>query len=409
MSGLFFVLGFSLFFIGIFAALSNLKNLARRRRVRAIPTSPISQATGGLVEIKGHIVPGEEGLAEAPISEQQVVWARVTVEQTTAGGNQPPSSTTVLEKITSNPFFVDDNSGEMARILPQGANVILDKQPAAKSGTFHDASPRFEAFLRSHDLSSKNFYGLNKSLSCTEELLAPGDALYALGPSRREPGPPASGGSDMAAPSQLVMYPDPGAQGELILTNKSEKQLASRLTGRFVFGLVCMGAGALLFAGGVLIHISTHQAQPGTLAEQQAQSDLTALQQDARFTSDLSTLTSDANVASTDAATTKSDTALGNDCYNVSTVKIDASTVGADASTVGLDLDSLTADIGTATQDIATMKNDLANLEYQRPASDTGGRDGHRRRGPSRQTGSRASQRRNRSGERGRDPGLLHG
>jgi hypothetical protein len=159
-----------------------------------------------------------------------------------------------LQEITSNPFFVDDNSGEMARILPQGANVILDKQSAADSGLFDHASPRFEAFLRSHDLSSKNFFGLNKSLSCTEELLAPGDALYALGPSRREPGPPASGGAGMAAPGQLVMYPDTGAQGELILTNKSEKQLASRLTRSFVFGLVGMGAGALLF---LIVFIST--------------------------------------------------------------------------------------------------------------------------------------------------------
>ncbi len=183
------------------------------------------------------------------------MWARVTVQQVhSTGGNNPTTTwTTVLEEITSTPFFVDDNPGEMASILPQGANVILDKQSAAKSGDFHDASPGFEAFLQSHDLSSKNFFGFNKTLSCTEELLAPGDALYALGPSRREPGQPASGGSGMAAPSQLVMYAGPGAHGELILTNKAEKQLASRLTGQFVWGLVCMGAGVLLFAVGVLI------------------------------------------------------------------------------------------------------------------------------------------------------------
>src|SRR5258708_25768171 len=162
--------------------------------VRAVPRSPVSQATGGLVESKGHVVRGEEGLAEAPISDRQVVWARVTVQQAHTSGGNPPTTTwtTVLDEITCNPFFVDDNSGEMAHILPQGANVILDKQSAAKSGTFHNASPRFEAFLRSRNLNSKNFFGLNKSLSCTEELLAPGDALYALGPSRREPVPPAS-------------------------------------------------------------------------------------------------------------------------------------------------------------------------------------------------------------------------
>jgi hypothetical protein len=101
-----------------------------------------------------------------------------------------------------------------------------------------------------------------------------------------------------------------------------------------------------------------------------AQSDLRALQQDDRFTSDLSTLTSDARQAGTDMTTTKSDAALGADCYNVSTVKIDASTAGIDASTVGIDLQTLNADIGTATQDIATLKDDLANLRASgRPAT----------------------------------------
>ncbi len=65
MPGFFLLLGIFLFLIGTFGVLSNLKNVARRKRVRAIPTSPISQAAGGLVEIKGHVVPGEKGLAEA--------------------------------------------------------------------------------------------------------------------------------------------------------------------------------------------------------------------------------------------------------------------------------------------------------------------------------------------------------
>jgi hypothetical protein len=374
MSG-FFIFGGALFFIGIVSALTNLKNFARRRRVRAIPTSSISQSTGGLVEIKGYIVAGEKGLVEAPISERQVVWARVTVQQAhSSGGGDgavPTTSwTTVLQEITGGPFFVDDGSGEVARILPSGANVILDAKSVAESGTFYDASPGFEAFLLSHDLSSKNFFGFNKTLSLREELLTPGDTLYALGPSRREPGPPASEGSDLAAPSQLVMYADPGAHGELILTNKSEKQLAARLTRQFVFGLACMGAGALLFAAGVLIRINTHQAQPGALAEQQAQSDLMALQQDGRFTGDLSSLTSDARSTGTDTAAVKSDAALGTGCPVVSIVKFDDGTVGIDADTVRVDLQTLTIDIGTAGQDVAALKTDLANLgASHRPAT----------------------------------------
>src|SRR6266567_2896489 len=168
MHGFLFLLGCGLFLVGLFTALSNLKNLARRRRVLAIPTSPISQATGGLVEIKGHVVPGDKGLVEAPVSDRQVVWAHVTVDQehtsSTSGGGTTTTSENLLDEITSRPFFVDDSSGEMALILPQDANVILGQESVAKSGQFHNASPRFEAFLRSRDLNSKNFFGFNKTL-----------------------------------------------------------------------------------------------------------------------------------------------------------------------------------------------------------------------------------------------------
>ena len=40
------------------------------------------------------------------------------------------------------------------------------------------------------------------------------------------------------------MYVDPGADGELILTNKAKEQLASRLRRGFVLGLIYMGAQA---------------------------------------------------------------------------------------------------------------------------------------------------------------------
>ena len=64
------------------------------------------------------------------------------------------------------------------------------------------------------------FFGRRKTMIYIEELLAPGDALYAVGSSRRDPGPPVSDGTGVAPSSQLVLYADPGARGELILTTK---------------------------------------------------------------------------------------------------------------------------------------------------------------------------------------------
>jgi hypothetical protein len=157
------------------------------------------------------------------------------------------------------------------------------------------------------------------------------------------------------------MYAATGTGGELILTNKTEKQLASRLLRNFAIGITCTIAGAFVITGTI---VWVHPAQAG---QAQAQSDLTALQHVDNFVGgDLRALSSDAHMTGPDLAATKGDAALGTDCYNVSTVKIDATTLKIDASTVSIDLSTLTSDIGAVTQDVAAMKNDLANLTASR-------------------------------------------
>ena len=74
MYGFLLFLGAGLVLVGMFLVLSNLRNVARRKRILATATSPISQAMGGPIEIKGNIVPSEKGLVEAPLSGRQAVW-----------------------------------------------------------------------------------------------------------------------------------------------------------------------------------------------------------------------------------------------------------------------------------------------------------------------------------------------
>jgi hypothetical protein len=159
MYGFLLFLGAGLVLVGMILVLSNLRNVARRKRILATATSPISQAMGGPVEIKGNIVPSEKGLVEAPLSGRQAVWTRVTVEQYRSGSDgNPGGSSTVLNEVNGRPFFVDDNSGEVARVIPDGANVVLDQQSIGNSGQFHDPPPGFEEFLSMRGLSSKGFF-----------------------------------------------------------------------------------------------------------------------------------------------------------------------------------------------------------------------------------------------------------
>ena len=290
MHGFLLSLGAVLVLMGMILVLSNLKNVARRKRILATATSPISQAMGGPVEIKGNIVPSEKGLVEAPLSGRQAVWTRVTVTQFSGSGNSSGSST-VLKEVNGRPFFVDDSSGEVARIIPDGANVVLDQQSVGNSGQFNDAPPGIEEFLSARGLSSKSFFGFNKTMSFYEELLAPGDALYARGPSRRDHGEPNSEGSGTAPSGQLVMYAATGTDDELILTNKTEKQLASRLLRNFVIGIACTIVGALIITGTIVWAPLSQSSQA------QAQSDLAALQHDDNFVGgDLRALSSDARL-----------------------------------------------------------------------------------------------------------------
>jgi hypothetical protein len=66
MHGFLLFLGAGLVLVGMILVLSNLRNVVRRKRILAMATSPISQAMGGPVEIKGNIVPSEKGWLRHP-------------------------------------------------------------------------------------------------------------------------------------------------------------------------------------------------------------------------------------------------------------------------------------------------------------------------------------------------------
>jgi hypothetical protein len=214
----------------------------RRKLVLDTPTSPIAQARGGgAVEIEGRVSASEPGIFHAPFSGNPAVWARTVVKHRPLGGSSlrlshAPSFrlahdwVTIFDEITFEPFLVDDGSGECARVDPEKAELLLATQCVATSRTFKDPPPRIQEFLRTRGIAFDDvgFMGVrfNKTLRFEEQLLAPGDHLYALGPSRRDAGPPvATGYRTHQTSSVLVLFAADGPQGGLFLTNRTEKQL----------------------------------------------------------------------------------------------------------------------------------------------------------------------------------------
>lgn len=121
------------------------------------------------------------------------------------------------------------------------------------------------------------------------------------------------------------------------------------------------------------VSAAASQASADADAQNQAASDLTALQQ-VSYSSDLSSISRDVSTTKAGLGTVKSDAANGQGsyCYNVNTVAYDANAVSYDANGVSYDLNGLTNDISTARSDISTLQGDLANLQGMGLAAPSG-------------------------------------
>jgi hypothetical protein len=231
--------------VGIVLVAGNARNWRRRQRIIATPTTPIAHCTGdSVVEIKGRVVASEEGSFRTPFSGRDAVFCRVTVQERRQSGRSSHWHT-VIEEIESRDFYVEDGSGQQARISPRGANTVLDKQSIASSGMFNDPPPQLVSFLASRGVSAETWIGTNKSMQYLEEVLAPGDSLYAIGPSHREAGPPQHEGYRNAPTSRLVMSGMGEGDLELLLSNKSEEDLVRNLGTGMTIGFVLIGGSVV--------------------------------------------------------------------------------------------------------------------------------------------------------------------
>ena len=151
----FFVIGGILALVGVIVMLANIRNMQRRARIKATPTSKIAQASGvGHVEINGAVVPGDNGVFATPIGNKPAVWARVVVQELRRRGK---SSTwvNIYKETYDRVFYVDDGSGERARVHTERAMMVLDQAQVASTGFLRNPTPQVQQFLAQRGIAAR--------------------------------------------------------------------------------------------------------------------------------------------------------------------------------------------------------------------------------------------------------------
>ncbi len=222
----------------------------RRKRLASVSRPSIRDALPGLAEIQGQVRPSEQGLLTAPCSGRSAVWARVV-----AYSVSDETLVRVLDQTAGRAFFIDDGSGQTARILPDRAHVDLGptrgllalKDLESRGTRYDDFSPGLRAFLRSRGRSEDGL----RDVVVDEVLLQPGETVVAVGTVQRGP---ATAESGYRSVSGVVMAAGEGESGELVLAAGSPGEARPSL--RFAIGVTFFVLGVVLAAASLAAYVS---------------------------------------------------------------------------------------------------------------------------------------------------------
>lgn len=213
-------------------------------RIRRTPTTRVFDAPAeGLLEICGQVVVGEQGTVCSPLTAREGVVLSIAVDEWLSGHST--SRRPYLRETLRLPFYVDDGSGELARVDPNEAIFISQ---ASELGDDYLAPLRYGKPTRSTVTAEMRTWVASRStrpvpnvICIEEEMIAPGERVYVLGWAQRRPGP--------AGAMQLTLSHQGDGEGELLVSNLSEADLLGEVGKRrrkiwilLVLGVSCCAA-----------------------------------------------------------------------------------------------------------------------------------------------------------------------
>ena len=213
----------------------------RKRLIESIPTSTVRSLALGLVEISGQAQP-EEALLSAPFSGLPCVFYSYAVEEHVGSGKHARWET-IAKGTSEQSFFVNDSTGRVL-IVPIGAELILPDERTYRNDWFRELPPLAVAGLNRLGISTERWTG-SKTLRCRETFIQPEEQVYVLGTAHEQLG------AEERAENSARLYIGSSQNHEFIISDRSEKDLVSRLQ----WQVLAYGAGGLALAATCLLII----------------------------------------------------------------------------------------------------------------------------------------------------------
>ena len=155
------------------------KKAVMRRALKKAPYRRIHEVqTGEKVRVVGRIVYAGQ-VIQAPLSGRHCVAYHVEVQELRNRGKHSTWVTVINEEHRGD-IVIHDGMGN-ALIDKQHLKTLMVQDAKFSSGTFNDAAPHLEEFLRLRGRASTGFLGLNKGLRYREGILEQNELVAAVG------------------------------------------------------------------------------------------------------------------------------------------------------------------------------------------------------------------------------------
>lgn len=237
-------------FVGLLTINKGRRERAESGRIEETETTAIGDLTPGPTEIKGTVHPTNDAtIQQSPFSNTESIATHIEIKEWHTGGQGAGNWRAIYEEKSAEPMVVEDGTGEVEVELPPEGGLNLETTETTIESD-DEPPPEIRQYVENHtdvDIPERHSVGalsVGERRRYVEGVLEPGEDVYLLGKVRKP---------DAGWDEQEYVLDTPTAEGDFILSNKSEEELIREGERGglvfLVFGgiLTIVGVGSLVY------------------------------------------------------------------------------------------------------------------------------------------------------------------